>query len=155
MGSLSISETLKAISDDKSLALFNTVALASGNTDTLRTRLKLTRRQYYSRLSDLVKGGLIARNSRKYFLTSFGKVVYEAQTIIGKGVEAYWKLKAIDSFETSFGSALLPAQEHSRIIDTLMEGNNEIKEILLKDMRNTKQDEDCKKQELIIPTALA
>jgi hypothetical protein len=154
MGSLSISDTIRAISDDKSLALFNTVALASRNTDILKTTLKLTRRQYYSRMSDLVKGGLIVRNSRKYFLTSFGKVVYEAQMIIGKAVEAYWKLKAIDSFETSFGSPRIPAQEYSRIIDTLMEGNNEIKEILLKNMRNTQKDEDSNKEELIIPTAL-
>jgi predicted transcriptional regulator len=104
MGSLSISDTIKAISDDKSLTLFNTVALASGNTDILRKTLKLTRRQYYSRMSDLVDAGLVIRKNGKYFLTSFGRLVYEAQMIIGKAVGIFWKLKAIDSFETSFGS---------------------------------------------------
>jgi hypothetical protein len=154
MGSLSISDTIKAISDDNSLALFNTVALASGSSGILKTTLNLTRRQYYSRMSGLIYAGLVIRKNGKYFLTSFGRLVYEAQTIIGKAVKAYWKLKAIDSFETSFGSARLPTQEYSRIIDTLMEGNNEIKEIL-KNMRNTQQDKYSKKQELIIPTALA
>ena len=130
MHSLSISDTLSSISNDKSLVLFNTIALASGNTNILKTRLKLTRKQYYSRISDLIKAGLIKRKSGKYFLTSLGIVVYEAQILIGKGIQNYWKLKAIDSIESPPNSPRLPVEEYNRIIDSLVDCND-IKEILL------------------------
>src|SRR6266516_3828493 len=92
-----VSETLTAISDDKSLVLFNTIALSSGNTDILISKLGLTRKQYYSRMYALTNAGLITRSNGKYSLTSFGKIVYEAQILIGKAKQNYWKLKAIDS----------------------------------------------------------
>jgi hypothetical protein len=138
MGFLSVVDVIKSISDDKSLVLFNTIALASGNADTLKTTIKLTRRQYYSRMSGLVDAGLVTRKNGKYFVTSFGKIVYDTQLMIGKAVESYWKLKALDSFDISSDSPQLPAEEHSRIIDTLMSGNDEIKDILRK--HNNKDD---------------
>jgi hypothetical protein len=130
LGPLSICDTFKAISDDKSLALFNTVALSSENTGVLITRLELTRKQYYSRMSELINAGLMIRQNGKYFLTSFGKVVYEAHVLIGKAIQIYWKLKAIDSIEMSSTNHDLSAEERKRIIDKLIESNN-IKNILL------------------------
>jgi hypothetical protein len=133
MGSMSIVDVIKAISDDKSLVLFNTIALASGNSDALKTTLKLTRKQYYSRMSGLVNAGLVTRKNGNYFVTSFGKIAYDVQLMIGKAVENYWKLKALDSFGlSSSASPQLPAEEYNRIIDTLMNGNDEIKDILRK-----------------------
>jgi hypothetical protein len=123
---ISVSKTLSAICDDKSLALFNTVALACGKADILITRLELTRKQYYSRMSDLINAGLIRRKSGKHFLTSFGKVVYEAQVLIGKAVQSSSKLQAIDSIETPG----FPEVERGKIIDTLIH-DIEIKEILI------------------------
>jgi hypothetical protein len=131
MGSMSIVDVIKAISDNKSLMLFNTIALASGNRDTLKTTLKLTRRQYYSRMSGLVNAGLVTRKNGNYFVTSFGKIVYDVELMIGKAVESYWKLKALDSFKlSSSANPQLPAEEYSRVIDTLMSGNDEIKDTL-------------------------
>lgn len=124
MGSLTITSILKAISNDKSLALFNTVALGSGNASALITRLELTKKQYYSRMSDLIKAGLLIRQNGSYLLTSFGKVVYEAHVLIGQAIENYWKLNGIDSIK------MLPTAERERVIDTLIENNN-IKNILL------------------------
>src|SRR5712691_5102508 len=123
---LSVSATLNALCDDKSLALFNSIALACEKTDILITRLKLTRKQYYSRMSELTNAGLIRRKNGKHFLTSFGNVVYKAQELIGKAVQYSSKLQAIDSIETSE----FPAAERSKIIDTLIH-NSEIKEILI------------------------
>ena len=70
MASLSVTDTLKAISDDKSLVLFNTIALASGDSTILIRRLNLTRKQYYSRIFDLINAGLVRRINGKYFVTS-------------------------------------------------------------------------------------
>jgi hypothetical protein len=130
MGFLSIADVLKVISDDNSLVLFNTVALGLGTADTLKTTLKLTRRQYYSRMSRLVNAGLVIRKKGNFFLSSFGRLVYDAQLIIGKAIENYWKLKAIDSFNMWSVGPQLPAQEYNRVIDTLMDGNDQIKDIL-------------------------
>jgi hypothetical protein len=159
MGSLSIVDVIKAISDNKSLVLFNTIALASGNTDTLKTTLKLTRRQYYPRMCRLVNAGLVIKKNGNFFLSSFGRLVYDAQLIIGKAIENYWKLKAIDSFELSSSAGpQLAAEEYSRIIDTLMNGNDEIKDILRK--YNKKNDIAAPQKEKVytqqmIPTRLS
>jgi hypothetical protein len=83
-------------------------------------------------MSGLVDAGLVIRTNGRYFLTSFGKLVYEAQVIIGKGTENYWKLKAIDSFQMSSPSPQLSAEEYARIIDNLLEGNSELKDIVLR-----------------------
>jgi hypothetical protein len=151
MHSLTISDTLASISNDKSLVLFNTIALASENTSILITRLKLTRKQYYSRISDLVNAGLIIRKRGKYILSSLGKIVYEAQMLIGKGIQNYWKLKAIDSIESSPDSNRLPAEEYNRIIDTLVDCND-IKDILLRNdnISASQKEKVYNNQELIV-----
>lgn len=118
-----VSGVLSAISNDKSLVLFKTIALASGDSSILISRLNLTRKQYYSRMSDLTNAGVIRRKNGKYFLTSLGKVVYEAQELIGKAVEFY---SAVDSIETP----KFPAAEVLKIIDSLIQ-NSRIKQILI------------------------
>jgi predicted transcriptional regulator len=123
-----LADILKAIADDKSLVLFNNIANAGGDTDILIRRLDLTRKQYYSRISALLKTGLISRKSRQYNLTSLGKIVYDAQLMIGRAANTFWKLKAIDSLETEHK---LPAEERNKIINTLID-NQDIRKILVK-----------------------
>jgi hypothetical protein len=55
-------------------------------------------------------------------------VIYNAQTVIEKAVNNYWRLKAIDSLEISND---LPEEERRKLIDSLLD-NNQIKEILYK-----------------------
>ena len=53
--------------------------------------------------------------------------------MIGKAVESYWKLKALDSFKLSSSSGpQLRAEEYNKVIDVLMNGKDEIKDILRK-----------------------
>ncbi|HET7147804.1 MAG TPA: hypothetical protein VFI73_04825 [Candidatus Nitrosopolaris sp.] len=125
---VSIVDILSAIADDKSLALFNTIAIARGDSDILITRLDVTRKQYYSRISALMKAGLISRKDRQYTLTSLGKIVYDVQLMIGRATNTYWKLKAIDSIETTHQ---LAAEERNNIINTLID-DPEIIKILVK-----------------------
>ena len=125
---VSIANILKAIADDKSLILFNTIAIAGGDSDILITRLGVTRKQFYSRMSALQKTGLISRKNRQYVLTSLGLIVYDSQLMIGKATNAYWKLKAIDSLETEHK---LPADERNKIINTLIDTQDIVK-ILVK-----------------------
>jgi DNA-binding HxlR family transcriptional regulator len=126
----SLAEVINLISDDKSLLIFKTIFLASGDSsEILRTQLKLTRKQYYSRISRLTKAGLVKRQKGRYFVTSFGKVIYEAQRLLGSAVKNHWSLKAIDSLGVANNNNV-PKEERVKIID-LMIGNPQIKEILL------------------------
>jgi len=126
---MAVADVLKTIAEDKSLVLFNTIALSNSDSDILISTLHLTRKQYYARLSALLKAGLVKREMAKYSLTTFGMIVYYAQEIIGKAVNQYWKLKAIDSINVTCNGKLPQDQIH-RIIDTLIT-DQEIKDILL------------------------
>jgi predicted transcriptional regulator len=146
MASLSITNTIKAISDDKSLMLFNTIALDGS---IIISRLNLTRKQYYSRMSELTTAGLVRRIKGRYSVTSFGKVVYKAQELIGMAVQCSSKLQAIDTVE----SPKFPAAELNKIIDTLI-SNKELKEILVRRQRNNSipaENEIAHNRELIVP----
>jgi predicted transcriptional regulator len=126
--------------------LFNTIVLDGS---ILINRLNLTRKQYYSRMSELTSAGLVRRINGKYSVTSFGKVVYKAQELIGMAAQYSSKLQAIDSVE----SPKFPAAELSKIIDTLI-SNSEIKEILVRRQRNDNnpaENEIAYNRELIVP----
>jgi hypothetical protein len=57
-----LAEIIRIISDDKSVLLLQTIFVASGDTsELLRTRLKLGRKQYYSKMSHMSKAGLVKR----------------------------------------------------------------------------------------------
>lgn len=127
---ISEADVINAISDARSLELFKAIAQMNSNSDTFRKKIRLTRKQYYSRMSRMTRVGLIKRKNGKYFLTSLGKVVYQAEAMIEGALNDYWKLKAIDSLETSINSAGLPDDERKKILDTLID-NRHIKEILL------------------------
>ena len=125
-----IIEILKSISDSKALDIFDTIAHSSTSTiDILNTKLKITRKQYYSRLSALTKAGLVQRKSGRYSLTSLGKIIHDVQLSLEKAVSNYWNLKAIDSILMS-DNFEIERQEIVKIVDTLVK-DPKIKEIVL------------------------
>jgi len=123
-----LAEIIQIISDDKSVLLLQTIFLASGDTSkVLRTRLKLGRKQYYSKMSRMSKAGLVKRQKGRYFVTAFGKVIYDAHRLLVSAVKNHWKLKAIDSLGNQ---VLLPKEERAKIIERMI-GNQQIRQILL------------------------
>jgi hypothetical protein len=128
----SIDSILKKISDDKALILFNYIAVSDGDRYIPLRVMDLTTKQYYSRISGLLDVGLIRRHKGKYSLTLLGKVVYDAQMTIGKTLAYYWKLKAIESVETTASVTTdLPEGEIVQLINALID-DHQIKDILLK-----------------------
>ena len=65
-----------------------------------------------------------------YSLTTFGMIFYHTQELIGKALNQYWKLKAIDSIDVTCNGEL-PQDQFHRIIDKLIT-DQEIKDILLR-----------------------
>jgi predicted transcriptional regulator len=132
---LTTTDVLKAISGQEALELLRIVARTnsySDTGDTLKSKTKLSRKQYYSRMSGLMKTGLIKRRKGRHTLTAFGKVVYDTQIRIENAVNNYLNLKAIDSLEDSND---LPAEERKKLIDNLID-SQEIKAILASDINN-------------------
>jgi predicted transcriptional regulator len=124
-----VPQILQALSDDKSLIIFDWVIRDGVRSKNIIERLKFTPKQFYSRLSALVDSGLIERKNKKYLLTSLGGLVYEALKIIESGVEYYWKLKAIDSIKPEFSE-----QEREKIIGQLID-KQEIRELILRKLQ--------------------
>ena len=141
---MGVADVLKTIAEDKSLVLFNAIALSNSDSDILISTLHLTRKQYYARLSALLKAGLVKREMAKYYLTTLGIILYHAQELIGKALNEYWKLEAIDSINATCNGKL-PQDQFHRIIDTLLT-NQEIKDILLQQIKEkSPKSEEVKK----------
>ena len=128
-------DVLKIIADDKSLIIFNTIALSNAGSDVLVSTLGISRKQYYSRLSLLLKAGLVRREKGKYSLTTFGIILHYSQKIIGRAVDQHWKLQAIDSIRSLGNGELLPEQFHT-IVDKLI-ANQEVKYIVLNHFKSS------------------
>ena len=125
-------DVLKALSDEKSVELFRIVATTnpySNTGDILRSKTKLTYKQYNSRMSKLMKVGLTKRKNGTHSLTALGKVIYNTQMKIENAVNYYWKLKAIDLFEPSDHDFM--EEELKKLIDNLID-NHEIKDMLIR-----------------------
>jgi predicted transcriptional regulator len=127
----SISDVIKTISDNKTLTLFNSIAVSNDNRYISLKEMNLSTKQYYSRISGLVNAGLIKRHKGIFILTLLGKVVYDTQMTIGKALTYYWKLKAIESFEMS-SNIEIPKEELTQLINALID-NHFIKDILIKE----------------------
>ena len=125
---ITVEKSLKAVSDDKALTLFEMIAHQNLDTQNVLTKLGLTKRQYYSRMLSLLHAGLIKRRNGTYSMTSFGKIVYKAQTLVGQGIGSYWKLKAIDSLELN--SSVIVREEFLKIINLIID-KQELREILV------------------------
>jgi hypothetical protein len=138
----SLDYILKRTSDEKTLALFNNIAISDGDRPATLRKMNLTTKQYYGRIAGMTDAGLIKRYKGKYFLTLLGKVVYESQMIIGKALTYYWKLKAIEEIELSYGASL-PAVELTQLVNVLID-NHQIKDIIMKSISDGSAKEDIK-----------
>jgi hypothetical protein len=128
----SVSTILKKILDDKTLTLFNSIAISNGDRYIHFREMSLTPKQYYSRISGLISAGLIRRQRGKYVLTLIGKIVYDANLNIGIALSYYWKLKAIESIEESSPDSGLARKELIQLINALID-NHHIREFLIKE----------------------
>jgi predicted transcriptional regulator len=128
MKSNSPADIIGAIADNRSLDLFDSIARGTSESEQLKDSKGLTRKQYYSRTGRLLRVGLIKRNKGKFSLTTLGTVVYHAQIEIEKAVKNYWKLKAIDSIQSSTD---IGEQERVKLIKTILDDST-IENVLVK-----------------------
>jgi hypothetical protein len=126
MKSQTVEDVMNAIADSKSLDMFCSNAKESIESEVLKETKGLTKKQYYTRISQLLKVGLIKRKNGRFSLTAFGAVIYHAQLVIESGIKNFLKLKAVDSIKSS-----TDIREHKRVklIKSIL-GDIEIERIL-------------------------
>ena len=124
---ISLADVLKSISDDKSLSIFQSIGHVNSNGEISISRLGLSRKQYYYRMSAMMKSGLIRRQSGRYYLTAFGKVIYCCIMIAKNALNNYYRLKAVEATE-GFD---IPNEEFGKLLDTLID-DQQVKEFLTK-----------------------
>ena len=137
---LLVEDVFSAISDNKSLSLFNFIGITSSspasdvghpNGEILISRLNLTRKQYYTRINQLRNAGLISKKRARFVLTSLGRVVYETHKTIGVAIQNRWRLQAIDSLVNTLITHGMPTEERHKLINTLLGNCDKLREILL------------------------
>jgi len=124
----SLVDVLEAISDSKSLEIFRDIAKGTVESEVLKEKEGISRKQYYMRTQKLMNTGIVKRVKGKFSLTNFGVVVYHAALIMDAGVNSYWKLKAIDSIQES---GQIVEHERIKLIQTILDGSA-IENILVK-----------------------
>jgi hypothetical protein len=73
--------------------LFNSIAADTFSDNASTYIVKLSRKQYYNKLSKLIKVDLIERKGGRYLLTLFGRVIYGVQLGLGDAVDNHLKTK--------------------------------------------------------------
>jgi hypothetical protein len=127
---INTADILGAISDRDSLQLFNFIATEKKiriNSQALQMMNGLTKKQYYSRMHELTKVGLVKRTLGIYQLTSFGKIVYSSKLKIDAAFKNYWLLKALDSIEST---NKVNSEARKALVKELV-NDNVLKDILL------------------------
>jgi hypothetical protein len=110
-------DVLEAISDSKSLEIFRDIANGIVQSEVLKQKEGMSKKQYYMRTRQMVNAGIIKRVKGRFSLTNFGVIVYHGQMVMEKGVNSYWKLKAIDSIQES---GQISEHERMKLVKTIL-----------------------------------
>lgn len=134
---VSAASIISTISDSKALLLFKAIAASDNDcSKILITKLNLTRKQFYSRIEELMNADLVKRIRGRYILTSLGKIIFSMILKMETAIEYYWKLKAIDSILLSANTAA-PEQESHKILDMLID-DHQIKDLFIANNNSNK-----------------
>lgn len=120
-------EVLELISDRHSMNIFNAIARDVSTSDSLMKILDISPKEYYSRSTRLLDRSLIRRKDGRLILTSFGRLIYNAQLKIAIAFKHSPELRTIDAIKSY---SEMPDDEQMRIIDKLL-GNSELRNLVL------------------------
>jgi predicted transcriptional regulator len=121
-----IVEIFQALSDDASFNIIDIVINSAQTVEELKEKLNISSKRCYDRITKLRGIGLIKRKGLNYSITSFGRIMYEAQLKIAKAAQNISKLKMIDAA----ANIDLAPDDYRRLIDALI-GDNEIKNFII------------------------
>jgi hypothetical protein len=88
---ISTRQVFHSICDWKSLSLFDDLVYEGGGSKELILKLGMSRKEYYSRISKLVDTGMVQKEGRRYIITIFGRVIYEARLILANTLANHYR----------------------------------------------------------------
>jgi hypothetical protein len=116
-------QILRCLSDEKCLEMLSSI---HENKPVSPANLKLTRKQYYARLHNLMICGLVRKHAGQYRLSSFGRVVFDWYLVMKDTIsKEYWKLKMVDIIDSSG----IPDAERNKMLKALI-GDEKTRHIL-------------------------
>jgi hypothetical protein len=124
---------MSAVCDPKSFHILTTVGRAEVDSHFLLLETRLSTKAFYSRMSRLLKAGIISKKNRKYVLTSFGEVVFYCLDLIAAALNNYWRLNALDSLSA------LPKSEYIKTAKILL-GSQQIGMVLVHHLEQSQND---------------
>jgi hypothetical protein len=80
----------------------------------------------------MIKCNLIRRSHGRLSLTTFGKIIYEAHLMMGRAIECFWKLKAVDSLDIRE----IPKEHYGELVQAIT-GHQEIASFIVKSSPST------------------
>jgi predicted transcriptional regulator len=111
-------QVLEVISDQISIDIVTAISNNVTNSDNIMQLLDLTRKQHYSRCSRLSNIGLVSKQNGKMRLSSFGRIVYNAQLKIANAFSHISQLRMIDTIKSHSG---MSEDQQKIIIDKLLD----------------------------------
>ena len=111
-------QVLKVISDQITMDIVTAISNNVTSSDNIMQILDLTRKQYYSRCSRLLNIGIVGKQNGEMMLTSFGRLVYNAQLKIANAFSHSSQLRMIDAIKSHSG---LSEDQQKIIIDKLLD----------------------------------
>jgi hypothetical protein len=120
-------QVLEAISDQISIDIVAAISNNVTNSDNIKKLLDLSRKQYYSRCSRLSNIGLVSKQNGEMILTSFGRIVYNAQLKIAIAFSHSSMLRIIDAINSHSG---LSVDQQKIIIEKLLE-DSQLKNLVI------------------------
>ena len=111
-------QVLKVISDQITIDIVTAISNNVTNSDNIMQILDLTRKQYSSRCSRLSNIGLVSKKNDEMILTSFGRIVYNAQLKIANAFSHSSQLRMVDAIKSHSG---MSEDQQKIIIDRLLD----------------------------------
>jgi hypothetical protein len=98
-------EILQTFSDEIYIQIFMTIGFSANDrlydSPTLMTKLRISKKRFYTKIFNLQKCGLVKRINQKYYITAFGMVVLQSMRLIEDASSISWKLRVLDAIEPS------------------------------------------------------
>jgi hypothetical protein len=124
---MSLADVLKSISNDKSLSIFQLIGDANSDGGIILRKLGISRNQYYI-ISAMMATDLIKREKKRYYLTSFGNVIYCCIMIAKSALNNHYKIKAV---ECAAESQSFSNEELNKLVNVLID-HQQVKEFVTK-----------------------
>src|SRR5215210_196444 len=151
-------EIMKVVMNETTIKILNQIIDNSNNNDkdgnTLSiTKIGLSRKQFYTKLNELTTRGLVKKEKGKYYLTTFGNIVYdltsEYKNKLDSVIEDCWKFKALDLLDISDE---LNNDEKHKIIEQLFTqiSENKVKQMNKKE-KEKENDIDPSNEKVLLP----